>query len=402
MTCWAKALLRLRNLEKYCKSNLSSRLRLHASPVTVFVAKMQRPTSIPHIVACLQLRRSACASLQCQRTRHSSAHPSKQPALPTAKHSASTQVENPSQASQGVKYSKRGSAGYLWGVSIFGLTLGVYFVSLGISYRNARQKNRELDLAQNADVSYRWKDEKRNFDHEVDNAESAMLMRAKRRRLINEAYGNVLEVSVGTGRNFELYDLRPYDPKEDKKYGRSRSRIVSALTFNDQSEVMVDHAMTKYLAMEQQRKENERFKGSVRFIVGDAGVDGVIDRPSGGYDTIVQTFGICSMADPGGFLRHLGKLCRQPGEASSSKLPRDETDGKGGRILLLEHGLGHYGWLNKILDSIAKVHALNFGCWWNKDINQVIRESGLEVERVKRYHGGTTWEVVLRPSADSR
>jgi methyltransferase OMS1, mitochondrial len=289
----------------------------------------------------------------------------------------------------------------LWAVSIFGGILGVYFVSFGVSFHNARQKNKELDLEQNADVAYRWRDEQRNFDHEVDNAETYMLMKAKRRRLINEAYGNVLEVSVGTGRNFELYDLRPYDEKEDQKYGRSRTRIVSNLTFNDQSEVMVDHAMSKYLAMELRRNEDERFQGNVRFVVGDAGVDGVIDRPSGGYDTVVQTFGICSMADPVGFLRKLGKLCRQPGEASTSKLPNEENDGKGGRILLLEHGRGDYTWLNNILDSVAKVHALNFGCWWNKDIQNVIEQSGLEIERIKRYHGGTTWEIVLRPKASS-
>lgn len=295
--------------------------------------------------------------------------------------------------------NKRSGKGYLWATSLFGAVLGIYAVSFGISFRNARQKNKELDLAQNADVSYRWTDEKRNFDHEVDNAESAMLMRAKRRRLINEAYGNVLEVSVGTGRNFELYDLRPYDPEEDAKFGRSRTRIITDLTFNDQSEVMVDRAMSKYLAMELRRKEDERFSGDVRFVVGDAGVDGVIDRPSGGFDTIVQTFGVCSMADPVGFLRKLGQLCRQPGESTSSKLPDEENDGKGGRILLLEHGRGHYGWLNDILDSIAKVHATHFGCWWNKDIDQVITDSGLEVERIKRYHGGTTWEIVLRPKA---
>ncbi|ETN41442.1 uncharacterized protein HMPREF1541_03378 [Cyphellophora europaea CBS 101466] len=294
--------------------------------------------------------------------------------------------------------SKRSGKGYLWACSVFGVTLGIYFVSLGISVKNAMQQNRELDIDQNADVSYRWKDEKRNFDHEVDNAESAMLMRAKRRRLISEAYGNVLEVSVGTGRNFELYDFRPFDPKEDAKYGRSRTRIITDVTFNDQSEVMVDQAMSKFMAMEAERKEDQRFSGRVRFIVGDAGVDGVIDRPKGGYDTIVQTFGICSMADPVGFLRKLGSLCRQPGEATTSKLSTEDNDGKGGRILLLEHGRGRYGWLNNLLDSVAKVHALHYGCWWNKDIDQVIAQSGLEVERVRRYHGGTTWEIVLRPT----
>lgn len=365
---------------------------------------MSRPSSIPHLLACLQLRRIKPGTASFRTTNRAVAQHSKRsstnrdtlpvpltgkppvPSLPIV-------LDEPP--------TKRSGQGFLWAISIFGALLGVYLVPLGVSVRNARRKNPEIDLEQNADVSYRWADEKRNFDDEVNISETAMLMRAKRRRLINEAYGNVLEVSVGTGRNSELYDLRPYDVKEDTKYGRSRTRIITSLTFNDQSEVMVDQAMTKYLAMEERRKEDERFTGSVRFIVGDAGLDGVVDRPTGGYDTIVQTFGICSMTDPVGFLSKLGKLCRQPGEASMSKLPRDENDGKGGRILLLEHGRGHYGWVNNILDSVAKVHALNYGCWWNKDIEAVVRQSGLEVERIKRYHGGTTWEIVLRPQTKS-
>lgn len=260
------------------------------------------------------------------------------------------------------------------------------------------KNNAALDIEQNADVSHRWNDRTRNFDYEVDNAEAFMLMGRKRSRLIRQAYGNVLEVSVGTGRNMDLYDLRPFHPEEDQKFGRSRTRMVTSLTFNDQSEVMVDQAKNKYLAMELRRNEDERFKGSITFVVGDAGEDGVVQRPKGGFDTIVQTFGICSMAKPVEFLQTLGRLCRQPGEVTTSTLPPEDDDGHGGKIMLLEHGRGYYGWLNKILDSVAKVHALHYGCWWNKDIAQVIADSGLEVERVKRYNGGTTWEYVLRPA----
>jgi methyltransferase OMS1, mitochondrial len=262
-----------------------------------------------------------------------------------------------------------------------------------------RRENDKWDLAQNADVSYRWLDKTRDFDGEVDNQETFMLLRAKRRRLINEAYGNVLEVSVGTGRNMDLYDLRPFDREEGSRFGRSTNRIVTSLTFNDQSEVMVDHAIDKYLAVEKNRREDARFRGKASFVVGDAGIEGVIDRPKGGFDTVIQTFGICSMQDAVGFLRKLGTLCRQPGEATSSELPPEEDDGKGGRILLLEHGRSHYNWLNHyVLDGYAKVHALKHGCWFNKDIAQVVEESGLEVERIRRYHFGTTWEIVLRPT----
>jgi hypothetical protein len=55
------------------------------------------------------------------------------------------------------------------------------------------------------------------------------------------------------------------------------------------------------------------FKGQVKGVVGDAGFRGVIMRPEGGFDTIVQTMGVCSQGNPVGFLREMNYLARQPG-----------------------------------------------------------------------------------------
>jgi methyltransferase OMS1, mitochondrial len=227
------------------------------------------------------------------------------------------------------------------------------------------------------------------------------LVRAKRRRLVKEAYGNVLEVSVGTGRNMDLYDLRPYTRAENESTGRSRGRQISSLTFNDQSDVMVNRAKDKFDEMESAKPLNLQFSGKVRFLVGDAGMPGVIERPPGGYDTIIQTMGICSAANAVELLQRLGKLCRQPGETSAHPDP-DLDDGRGGKILLLEHGRGTWGFINRFLDTGAKMHAAHYGCWWNKDIEEVVKESGLVVDRMRRYNFGTTWEIVLRPRAAPR
>jgi methyltransferase OMS1 len=173
--------------------------------------------------------------------------------------------------------------------------------------------------------------------------------------------------------------------------------MIASLTFNDQSEVMIDHAKEKFAGMEAQRKKRDRFDRPVRFIVGDAAIKGTIDRPTGGYDTIVQTMGVCSTSHASALLRRLGQLCRQPGEFSAHVVPEND-DGRGGKILLLEHGKGHFDFINRFLDDGAKMHAAHYGCWWNKDIAEVIRESGLVVERMRRYNFGTTWEIVLRPA----
>jgi methyltransferase OMS1 len=66
--------------------------------------------------------------------------------------------------------------------------------------------------------------------------------------------------------------------------------------------------------------------------------------------------------------------------------------------LLLEHGREYYEWVNRLLDRGAVGHAVRYGCWYNKDVGEVVRESGLVVGSVRRYHLGTMWEIVLRPN----
>lgn len=278
----------------------------------------------------------------------------------------------------------------------FAFVVGIYCTYLTVTWTKSVESHAMSDdyLPFNADVSSRWKQLGRDFDDEVELSEKLMSMKKKRRHLVQGAYGNVLEVSVGTGRNLDYYDLRPFNPTNS-----ARRNIVTHLTLNDQSGVIIAAAEEK---MEKIMSRQEKtLQTPVDFIVGDAGLSGIIQRPEGGYDTIVQTMGVCSMVDPVGFLRKMGQLCRQPGEASNtpSRWRAQDDDGKGGQILLLEHGRGHFGWLNWVLDTGASLHAHRFGCWWNKDIEQIIKQSGLEIERIKRYHGGTTWMIVLRPKA---
>ena len=233
------------------------------------------------------------------------------------------------------------------------------------------------------------------------------------------------------GRNFEWYDFESSQSEPGKNGSgngngkRNKKRGIESLTFNDQSEIMLRKARAKWEGLQADRLRSSTargkggttgvFTGPVKGIVGDAGVRGVIPRPEGGFDTIVQTMGVCSMRDPVAFLREMRFLVRQPGERAGGTEGTDgtersevsggkgrgdakeEEEDKGGRILLLEHGRGHYDWINRLLDRGAVGHARRYGCWFNKDVGSVVAESGLVVERVRRYHLGTTWEVVLRP-----
>ncbi|KIV78699.1 hypothetical protein PV11_06320 [Exophiala sideris] len=307
----------------------------------------------------------------------------------------------------------RSFGGYFWAVSIFGFVLSTYLAYLYSSYKRAIRETAMLDLPQNADVSSRWLDVTRNFDDEVEFSEKLMWLGGKRRKLCKDAVGNVLEVSAGTGRNMEYYNLDSVRTPRDKR--------IKSLVFNDLSEIMVYQAEKKFDKLQEEKELIAKFRGPVKFVVGDASDRRVITRPEGGFDTIIQTMGVCSMANPVGFLKRLGQLVRQPGEKSAGvdmNLPAEEekpghdygeadkkqnlteeTGGrdKGGKILLLEHGRSYFNFVNRFLDDNAKMHAHRYGCWNNKDIDQVIIDSGLEIESKKRYHFGTTYEYVLRP-----
>ena len=71
-----------------------------------------------------------------------------------------------------------------------------------------------------------------------------------------------------------------------------------------------------------------------------------------------------------------------------------------GKILLLEHGRSKsYDFITRYLDRHAERHAKNWGCCWNRDLDDLIEKAGLELETLNTWHFGTTYYVVCRPPA---
>lgn len=248
------------------------------------------------------------------------------------------------------------------------LAIGGYCGYLIASYKREVARAQSLDVPE--DVSDRYNRTARTFDADVEMAETLMLMGSKRRELVQMARGNTLEVSCGTGRNLDYYELG--ERRAVNRSGKADVRGCRSVTFVDLSPEMVAITREKFEKMYPDFKK-------VAFRVQNAG--DVTPPPGMYYDTVIQTMGLCSMPDPVGTLRHLGSI----------------TEPEKGRILLLEHGRSYYDWLNSILDNLAPAHADRHGCWWNRDIGEIVKESGLEVVEEKRWHFGTTWRYVLRP-----
>ena len=103
------------------------------------------------------------------------------------------------------------------------------------------------------------------------------------------------------------------------------------------------------------------------------------------FDTVVDTFGLCSFENPDVVLKEMQRVCKP-----------------GGKILLLEHGRSYYDWLNNILDSNAIRHARRWGCYWNRDISQLIVDSKLKLKDFSRWHFGTTYVIEGEPSPEGK
>lgn len=201
----------------------------------------------------------------------------------------------------------------------------------------------------------------KGYDRSAAREEYVMGMGKLRRRLVAQARGDVLEVAAGTGRNLEHYD----------------GRNVGSLLLVDHSPRMLERARRRHETLGEPAPPAARVR-DVRFAEGDAErMDAYADDS---FDTVVDTFGLCSFEDPVGALREFGRLTRP-----------------GGRILLLEHGEspGH-GWLNWILQRKAVLHARHWGCFFNRSIPSLVREAGLRVEKEQTHHWGTTHVIVAR------
>ncbi|KAJ4150635.1 hypothetical protein LMH87_011375 [Akanthomyces muscarius] len=250
-------------------------------------------------------------------------------------------------------------------------------------------------------------DNAEQFDKELNWPEFWMGITSLRRRLAEHARGDVLELAMGSGRNLEYYDWSPItnaleaakDETKAKKLRRSFKGITS-FTGLDISVDMLDVARQKLTKTVPPLKDAAPIvrassmadhtggqlaflDGRLRLVHSDAhhalpaartfATPSTTTANNKKYDSIIQTFGLCSVSDPVAVLTNLASAVK-PGT---------------GRIVLLEHGRGFFGLVNGLLDRNAGKHFEKYGCWWNRDIEALVEEAarktpGLTIVRVER------------------
>ncbi|OBA23353.1 S-adenosyl-L-methionine-dependent methyltransferase [Metschnikowia bicuspidata var. bicuspidata NRRL YB-4993] len=198
------------------------------------------------------------------------------------------------------------------------------------------------------------------YDDQVKWEERGIMMGSRRRWLMSQAQGDVLEVACGTGRNI------PYLKTEQ----------VDSITFMDSSSKMVEETQKKF------RSKFPKYKNAA-FAVGKAEdlVDLALD--SFKYDTVIEAFGLCAHEDPVKALKNMATLLKP-----------------GGRIVLLEHGRSTWDFVNNHLDFRAEKRMHTWACRWNLDIGEMIDDAGLDITYEKRVHLGSTWLLVCKRPED--
>ena len=285
------------------------------------------------------------------------------------------------------------------------------------------------------------------YDEQIGRDELVMGINLLRRSLLYfHSKGNVLEVGAGTGRNIKYYpknssvDRVVLMDKSDLMLQEAKMKI-RAMTAKDQSSLLSSWLPSFLTSSNNNKEENTNHnpsdqeetkmisisttptntsKPQFACVVGDcenisnsdsndgpaasqvssqAQVDADFNNkrktpskhltslqqfPSNSFDTIVDTFGLCSYNDPVVVLKELSRICKP-----------------NGKILLLEHGKSqHWDFITNYLNKHAERHAKNWGCVWNRDIQHIIQTQSsafLQLEVYRTFHFGTTYYMVCTP-----
>jgi ubiquinone/menaquinone biosynthesis C-methylase UbiE len=168
-----------------------------------------------------------------------------------------------------------------------------------------------------------------------------LVFRRYRKKLVSQAKGKILEISIGTGRNLPFYP----DGRE----------IIGV----DVSEKMLEEARTFA----------SNLGISVALLVMDAENLGFKD---GTFDTVLCTLSLCTILNPVQALSEMKRVCKSEG-----------------KILLLEHVRSHNSFLGKIQDWLTPFNVRKIGCHLNRDTVKNAKKAGLDIDYIEGHLSGT-------------
>ena len=169
------------------------------------------------------------------------------------------------------------------------------------------------------------------------------MVQAKRRMLVPQARGRVLEIGMGTGRNLPFYD---------------RSKLTQL--------VGVDPALQMH-RLAQQRSAKAGIDVELVGLSAER-----LPLPDDSFDTVVCTYTLCSIPDPAAALHEVRRVLKP-----------------GGQFLFCEHGRSPdpsiASWQQRI-EPLWK--PLAGGCHLTRDVPMLLRDAGLQAHVDQGYIRG--------------
>lgn len=170
-----------------------------------------------------------------------------------------------------------------------------------------------------------------------------------RRRIFQEAKGNVLEVAIGSGLNFPFY---------------GSGIELTGVDFSPEMLKKAEHAAKDYFF------QTTLIQNDVERL----------DFNENSFDTIVSSTSFCAYQEPVNVLNKFQKWCKPEG-----------------KILMLEHGISQ----NKLLAGMQKMIdplALKVvGCHQNRNISAIVKNADVKLVREERYLAGSLYLIWAKP-----
>lgn len=165
----------------------------------------------------------------------------------------------------------------------------------------------------------------------VDLACGIKPVRRQRQKVVPLAHGRILEIGIGTGLNLEHYD---------------KTRVEKVIGLDPGLEM---HRLA--------RKRVEKTGVSVELVGLSAER---IPYQDGSFDTVLVTYSLCTIPDPGAALREMRRVLKP-----------------GARLVFCEHGLAPDASVRRWQDRLTPLWSrLAGGCHLNRDIPGLLRDAG--------------------------
>ncbi|KAF9130315.1 hypothetical protein BGW39_003240 [Mortierella sp. 14UC] len=249
------------------------------------------------------------------------------------------------------------------------------------------------------------------YDKEVGLHEYLLGIQRRRKRLISEASGRVLEIASGTGRNVDYYKKGCCDEIVFSDFSEGMMKVLKEKVAGSDLGKRWDYQKRRIQQLEFERmayqsKQQQQQQGQVgeeaaaiggepaltssgsattaaardvveteiRFKTMNAAA---IPYPDQSFDTVIDTFGLCSFEDPVQVLKEMKRVLKP-----------------GGKLLLLEHGNSHWGFMKDMQAKKLDRHVHKYGCYWNREIGQLVQDAGLKVVEQERSQLGTVYYII--------